>query len=255
MVKLLLLLGENLGRELACEKLGPILQCFFACFSGMHQNEASSGKKTTPPRTKDESDPVKNSSRQADLGMSFPVGSVSHLEGKTVEVHPLTESRNEIVTPTPSSYIQDNEVYCQLCATFSKAVAHFSYINFCKLLGQYYLQDSLRNADMIEQIIYSHDEVANPNSPLVSILTDPVDCNSDTNSDSKSEDDSDDDDVGMARDAALMVGPIAAVTGLNLEEAGFRKSSWFVELEGEESGSTSTNKQVRRTPHLKVGHM
>ena len=131
--------------------------------------------------------------------------------------------------------IPDSEYYRQLCATFSKAMAYSSYITFCRLLGQYYLQDCLCNADLVEQLAYSHDEVAQPASPLASIGLD-VDITSDS-SGSEEDDDYDDEevDVTMARDAALKVGPIVAVTGLNMEESGFRKSSWFVELEEQET--------------------
>lgn len=130
--------------------------------------------------------------------------------------------------------IPDSEYYRQLCATFSKSMAYIAYIMFCKLLGQIYLQDCLCNADLVEQLAYSHDEVAQPFSPLTKIFTDPISLDTDTASDSSdSEDDEDDEEVEvtMARDAALKVGPIVAVTGLNMEESGFRKSSWFVDLE------------------------
>ena len=50
----------------------------------------------------------------------------------------------------------------------------------------------------------------------------------------------------MAMEAVLKVGPIAAVTGLNMEEAGFRKSSWFVDLEEGEKEEGVSSKEVRR---------
>lgn len=224
MVKLLMLLGEGLGRELACDHLRPTLQCFFASFSGVHQDVKSSTSRTsadTEPGTQPEIPSLKKT------------GALSHPEAKTVDFHPLTESLYSQKPSDASSYVPDNEVYRQLCATFSKAMAHSAYVCFCMLLGQYSLHNSLCNAELIEQIAYSHDEVAHPSSPLASILTEPLSCDSDTSSESWSDADSDD-DVGIARDAALKVGPIAAVTGLGMEEAGFRKSSWFVDLEGME---------------------
>lgn len=253
MVKLLLLLGETLGRDMACSKLGPILQCFFSSFSGVHEDE----RKEKPKRTDRHTIAVVDTAGGAggaggDLNPPFllssslkgSVGVVSHPEAKTVEFHPLTGSLEEGGGgDTPSSYVPDSEAYRQLCITFSKAMAHSAYVNFCKLLGQYYLADCLCNAELIEQIAYSHDEVAHPNSPLTSILTESFSCDSDTNSDGGSDEDSDDDDMGVARDAAIKVGPIAAVTGLNMEESGFRKSSWFVDLEeplGEDSTATTT---------------
>ena len=228
MVKLLVLLGEGLGREQACDLLRPTLQCFFASFSSVHQDDGR--EKATPTTTADSdvAEPLSPSPKHA-----------SHPEAKPVEFHPLTESLDDPKSgddpkssDTPS-YMPDSEVYRQLCTTFSKAMAHTAYVNFCMLLGQYYLHDCLCNADLIEQIAYSHDEMEHPQSPLTSILTETLSCDSDTNSESESDEESDD-DMGMARDAALKVGPIAAVTGLGMEEAGFRKSSWFVDLEGVE---------------------
>jgi hypothetical protein len=230
MVKLLVLLGEGLGRECACELLRQTLQCFFASFSGVHQDDVkqratlASGSGPIPPSLKH---------------------NPSHPESKVVEFHPLTESLDD---PKPSNaasnHVPDSEAYRQLCTTFSKAMAHSAYVTFCMLLGQYYLHDCLCNAELIEQIAYSHDEMERPHSPLTSILTEALSCDSDTNSESGSSDDSDDEDVGMARDAALKVGPIAAVTGLGMEEAGFRKSSWFVDLDGVEV-EAAAGKEVR----------
>ena len=98
------------------------------------------------------------------------------------------------------------------------------------------MHNSLTNAELIEAIAYSHDnEAQSHSSPLASILTEHLSGDSDTNSESGSDVDSDS-DLGVVRDAALKVGPIVAVTGLNMEEAGFRKSSWFVDLEEEEEG-------------------
>ena len=110
----------------------------------------------------------------------------------------------------------------------------------------------LLNADLIEQLAYSHDEEARPDSPPATIFTDPgavdLDATSDS-SDSESEEEDDDEDeeeeTAVARDAALKVGPVVALTQLNMEEAGFRKSSWFVDLEDNVSEETAGNKDVR----------
>lgn len=241
MVKLLVMLGETLGRDSACELLGPTLQCFFASFSGVHQDvktASQNGSRGEGEVDTEKADEGQSSPRTSSLKQS---GSASRPEAKTVEFHPLTESKDD---DDGGSSVLESEAYKQLCTTFSKAMAHLAYIDFCKLLGQYYVHDWLCNAELIEQIAYSHDEMAQPNSPLSSILTEPLSCDSDTSSDYSSGDESDD-EVGIVRDAALKVGPIAAVTGLSMEESGFRKSSWFVDLDVQED--TSTTREVRRT--------
>ena len=138
-----------------------------------------------------------------------------------------------------SDGVPNSEYYRQLCTTFSKAMAHYSYVAICRLLGQYYLKDCLCNADLVEQLAYSHDEMTQPYSPLTTIFTDAISLDADTTSDSsdeeeEEEEEEEEDEVTVARDAALKVGPIVAVTGLNMEVAGFRKSSWFVTLEEHE---------------------
>lgn len=252
MVKLLVLLGDTLGRDSACDLLGPTIQCFFASFSGVHQdlvkdkesdghsannhcsNEGDEEEASTggAHASKEHSSPLTSSMKQP--------GSSSRPEAKTVEFHPLTESLKEPQASEGAGSVLDSEAYKQLCTTFSKAMAHLAYVDFCKLLGQHYVQKWLCNADLIEQIAYSHDEMSKPSSPLSSILTEPLHADSDTNSDASSDEESDD-EVGVVRDAALKVGPIAAVTGLNMEESGFRKSSWFVDLDEKED---TANKEV-----------
>ena len=112
-------------------------------------------------------------------------------------------------------------------------MGHSSYVQFCRLLGQYNLGDKLYNRELIEQIAYAHDETTQPKNPLPNILTEPA-----TESDlsSESEDESDGELSFEKRDAAIKVGPIIAVTGLGKEASGFGRSSWFVDLhEKEES--------------------
>lgn len=154
-----------------------------------------------------------------------------------------------------SDTLQDSEYYKQLSTTFSKSLVHSSYITFCKLLGQYYLQDVLLNADLIEELAYSHDEEVRPYTPPSSIFSDPIINDTDITSDSSDESDNEEGEVegeeeevetAAARDAALKVGPVVALTQLNMEEAGFRKSSWFVDLDDNVTEETSpTNKEVR----------
>jgi len=232
MVGLLELLGNSLGRENACTIMGTTLQLFFSTFSGVHATALSNG--TSPAFL----------SRQTDKphtltsSMKNPSSTSGRSGHKSVEFKSQTEEEGS-ATGTGKiqpDNLQESEYYKQLSATFSRALVHSSYITFCKLLGQYSLQNILINAELIEQLAYSHDEEARPNSPPVSIFTDPVALDSGTTSDSSDESDDEDEmeeegeESAVARDAVLKVGPVVALTQLNMEEAGFRKSSWFVDL-------------------------
>lgn len=269
MVTLLELLGESLGREEACQILGPTLQCFFASFSSVHQTvsrtstttgttsasaaEAGGKEETASPMRTSHAQPLTSSLKhttsplRARKSVEFQ-SLAAELDKKREEEEEEERSSTGTGPPVNTDSIPDSEYYRQLSTTFSKAMVHSSYITFCKLLGQYYLQDCLCNVDLIEQLAYSHDEEAQPYT-LTSIFTDPVSLDPDTTSDSSgSENDDDYDDeeieVTVARDAALKVGPVVAVTGLNMEEAGFRKSSWFVDLEDHENEEATPNKDV-----------
>ncbi len=247
MVNLLELIGNSLGREEACRILGSTLQLFFSTFSGVHAATVTSSKHSPPASTNTQS-----------LTSSMKNPNSTRVSNKTVEFKTSEVEEEGSATGTGSIHadnIQDSEYYKQLSTTFSKSLVHSSYITFCKLLGQYYLQDMLLNADLIEQLAYSHDEEVRPYTPPTSIFSDPIINDTDTTSDSSDESDSEEDGVEgeeeeaetvAARDAALKVGPVVALTQLNMEEAGFRKSSWFVDLDDNVTEETSpTNKEVR----------
>ena len=121
-------------------------------------------------------------------------------------------------------------------------MAHNSYIQFCRLLGQYNLGDKLYNRELIEQIAYGHDEAAQPKSPLPNVL---AELEPESDPSSESEDDSDGGETSIEkRDAAIKVGPIIAVTGLGKDASGFGRSSWFVSLdEREESAKETVTKE------------
>jgi hypothetical protein len=164
-----------------------------------------------------------------------------------VEQHPLTPQKEDLdVTPKLARHSHElkeevlfgeSETYRQVCATFSRPMAHSSYIQFCRLLGQYNLGDKLYNRELIEQIAYGHDEAAQPKSPLPNVLAELA---PESDLSSESEDDSDGDTPTEKRDAAIKVGPIIAVTGLGKDASGFGRSSWFVDLDEREESARET---------------
>lgn len=258
MVSLLVQLGEKLEtRELASEVLMPTLKGFFACFSVVHETGSkmhtptgqSPAKKSGELRqngldrdvnvsitlTVDDPLGTRNSTRQSLKELDLTSRGVPTAE--MVEQHPLTPQKEDLdVTPKLARHsrelkeevlLGESETYRQVCATFSRPMAHSSYIQFCRLLGQYNLGDKLYNRELIEQIAYGHDEAAQPKSPLPNVLAE-VEPESDLSS--ESEDDSDGEMSIEKRDAAIKVGPIIAVTGLGKDASGFGRSSWFVDL-------------------------
>ena len=275
MVHLLVHIGERLGREKASQLMAT-LQCFFACFSGVHGNgnrSRVSDVEPEQPRVRPKWDqpngqeeekledgdldelktPTDSSVLEHQLAGSGKAVPVS----KEVNLHPLSPSpdsqdaevggergegekgRDTATTPPKedtTTLFENSEAFRQVCTTFSPAMAHAAYVPFCRLLGQYTLNNQLYNTDLIEGITYSHDQKAQP-SPLPSIF-DASEDNSPSSSDSESEENTDDD---IDDSFALKLGPIAAISakrGLGDDSASFGQSSWFVDLteEGDREG-------------------
>ena len=119
-------------------------------------------------------------------------------------------------------------------------MAHAAYVPFCRLLGQFTLNDKLYNTELIESIAYGHDQKAQP-SPLQTIF-DVLEEESEASSDSKTDEDSEEDLDGHL---ALKLGPVAAISGksgLGGDSASFGKSLWFVKLNDE--GDDMKNEEV-----------
>ena len=273
MVSLLVQLGEKLEtRELASEVLMPTVKGFFACFSVVHETGSKMHAPTGQSPIKSAGDGLKqNGGVDRDEIVSVtptiddPLGTRNgpHRDrspkelnlmnrgvppAEMVEQHPLTPQKEDLdVTPKLARHSRElkeevlfgeSETYRQVCATFSRPMAHNSYIQFCRLLGQYNLGDKLYNRELIEQIAYGHDEAAQPKSPLPNVL---AELEPESDPSSESEDDSDGGESSIEkRDAAIKVGPIIAVTGLGKDASGFGRSSWFVALDEREESAKET---------------
>ena len=272
MVHLLVHIGERLGREKASQLMAT-LQCFFACFSGVHgtgNGSKISDVETEQPRVQPKWDqpngreekpedealtelqtPTNESMLEHQLAGSGKAVPLS----KEVSLHPLSpssesrdseegeegkERRGTVIATSPkedtTTLFENSEAFRQVCTTFSPAMAHAAYVPFCRLLGQYTLNNQLFNTDLIESIAYSHDQKAQP-SPLPSIF-DALEDDALSSSDSESEENSDED---IDESFVLKLGPIAAISaksGLGDDSASFGQSSWFVDLteEGDREG-------------------
>lgn len=281
MVSLLIQLGEKLEtRELASEVLMPTVKGFFACFSVVHEtgSKMHTPAGQSPARSNDE---LRQNGLDRDENVSItptvddPLGtrngpqwSLKELDlmsrgvptAETVEQHPLTPQKEDLdVTPKLARHsrelkeevlLGESETYRQVCATFSRPMAHSSYIQFCRLLGQYNLGDKLYNRELIEQIAYGHDEAVQPKSPLPNVLTEPA---PESDLSSESEDDSDGETLIEKRDAAIKVGPIIAVTGLGKDASGFGRSSWFVDLDEKEESARESIAKEEEVKEITIG--
>ena len=257
----------RLGREKSSVLLIGTLQCFFTCFSGVHGPafERASGEQRNAEKAggkEKEEDESDRATLMADLDESLTQSMGKVVPTATeVESHPLCAGTNgeadAEATPLPRSdtLIEENETYRQVCATFSPAMAHAAYVPFCLLLGQINLNKNLYNTDLIEHIAYSHDKVAQPNSPLPSVWDMP-DMKSESSSGSESETSSGDDFDDSWRDVAMKLGPVAAIhgkSGLGSDAAGFGRSSWFVDLEEGGDGGDVKGEGGAKTDDLKGG--
>ena len=171
--------------------------------------------------------------------------SLSEEEG---DEHKDSSGRRDTVTATSfttdtTTLIENSEAFRQVCATFSPAMAHAAYVPFCRLLGQFTLNNKLYNTDLIERIAYGHDQKAQP-SPLQTIF-DVIDEESEASSDSKTDEDTEED---FDDNLALKLGPVAAISGksgLGGDSVSFGKSLWFVKLNDE--GDSLKSEEVSKS--------
>ena len=163
----------------------------------------------------------------------------------SVTSHPLSSNSNK---PFPAVSAPDVALE-QLHATFSPAMAHATYIPFCKLLGQIKLNTELRNTELIEQIAYSYDnENVRKENSLPSVFTTGSEKEQSSSSNSENEDSTGEErtEDDIARDVTIKVGPIVALQrrwGLDEDAVTFGRSSWFVDLyqeSGDQISSTSS---------------
>ena len=161
------------------------------------------------------------------------------LEGKVPTGGPrVTGKGQKPFTSFPST--QDMALE-QLQETFTPAMAHATYIPFCKLLGQISVNMELQNTELIEHMAYSYDDRAREeNRSLPSVFLPSDDDHS--SSDSESEDSPPTEDTtrtfeeDLVRDVTIKLGPVMAMQqkrGLTGDSVSFGRPSWFIDLQQE----------------------
>ena len=161
-------------------------------------------------------------------------------------------STRRAVRPLVSSLSTQGLALQQLQETFTPAMAHATYIPFCKLLGQISVNMELRNTELIEHMAYSYDNRAREeNRQLPSVFLpsgDDLSSSSDSESgDWAAEDPTQPAEEDLARDVTIKLGPVVAMQqkrGLAGDAVSFGRPSWFVDLQqdvvgGELGGASS----------------
>ena len=156
-----------------------------------------------------------------------------------------TRATKDFVRPKPlktSPSTQDMALE-QLQETFTPAMAHATYIPFCKLLGQIKVNMELRNTELIEHMAYSYDDRTREETrslPSVFLPSEDDLSSSDSGSeDSEIEDTARTMDEDLVRDVTIRLGPVAAMQqkrGLAGDAVSFGRPSWFVDLQQEVVG-------------------
>lgn len=159
--------------------------------------------------------------------------------GPSIATYPLFSSKPLGLVSTPNIALE------QLHATFSPAMAHATYIPFCKLLGQIKLNMELRNTELIEQMAYNYDEEVKQESSLPSIFpsseNEAVSSSSNSEAEDSTGEERTEDDI--ARDVTIKVGPIVAFQkrwGLDNDAVNFGRTNWFVDLHQDSGDQINT---------------
>ena len=204
-VKLMRTACDKLGSSRSSEVLMEALKCFFNCYSTVH----GSSNALVPV--------------EGHFGQDGSESPHDRVEGP------------ETLNPTAVE---------QVLETFSASLVHETYVHFCKLIGQIQLRKHLQdNIDMIEDLhaSYSQKKIAQGSTDclpsLVGLMEEKL---TDSTSSLSSSGSSDGSQSNL--DLTYQLGPFQAFrgkNGLGRDSCGFGDPSWFVEVERNETDSSS----------------
>ena len=222
-VELLKKIAEKLGRSRSQEVIMDTLQCFFECFSTAH------GKQSVTALPFPSEEHFGQSEERATTGG----GSLA--AGRESEV--AAEDRLPPLQPV------DSDARRQVMATFSKAIVHEAYVDFCKLVGQIKLSEHLHNLDVIEELHASFSQKKEAHSTgFCSLLTltqaEKGSCASDSDSSTTTSSAESDSDMITNLDHAYMMRPPIGLGGKDISVYG--RSSFFVNLHADDATTGAT---------------
>lgn len=279
LVLILLKIGEKLGREKSSNLLLETLRLFFTCFDGVHtrcgphdalesvatvsgnrnraetssvlQHSALVSQKFAPGKLQaggrersNTASPSMMASRQGKWSHSKNTVSLDR-EGQvtsSLTTHVTSHSLDDGVTPIINKPKWPEALEQQLQATFTPAMAHATYIPFCKLIGQIRITNGLQNSDLIEQIAYNYDNDEKGKVCLPSVF--PTSEDELSSLSSGQSDDSTAEEYDTTHDVTIKLGPVVALQrrrGLSEDAVDFGRPSWFVNLQHESSVDSTGN--------------
>lgn len=275
LVLILLKIGEKLGRERSSVLL-ETLRLFFTCFDGVYTQCGShdtleSVATVVGERSRAESSSVlqhstlvsqkfapgklqaggrERSNTASPSMMSSRRGKWNHSKN-TVSLERESQATSSLatqvtsdngVTPIINKPKWPEALEKQLQATFTPAMAHATYIPFCKLIGQIKITNELQNSDLIEQIAYKYDNDVKEKICLPSVF--PTSEDEPSSLSSAESDDSTAEEYDTAHDVTIKLGPVVALQrkrGLSEDAVDFGRSNWFVNLQHESSVDSTGN--------------
>ena len=91
---------------------------------------------------------------QRDSRVSSPVGKVLDVEEHASSLISETEDTTQMDEKT----LKDLSQYKDLCDSFTTHLAHYSYVLFCRVLGDHFVSGNLYNEELIWQLCSNFDE-------------------------------------------------------------------------------------------------
>ena len=275
LVLILLKVGEKLGRDKSSALL-ETLRLFFTCFDGVYtqcgphdtlesvatvsgnrnraesssvlQHSALVSQKSAPGKLQAEgrersntASPSMMASRRGKWKNTVSLDREGQV-ASSLTTHVTSHSLDDGVTPIINKPKWPEALEQQLQATFTPAMAHATYIPFCKLIGQIRITNELQNSDLIEQIAYNYDNDEKEKVCLPSVF--PTSEDELSSLSSAESDDSTAEEYDTAHDVTIKLGPVVALQrkrGLSEDAVDFGRPSWFVNLQHESSVDSTGN--------------
>ncbi|EDV24057.1 uncharacterized protein TRIADDRAFT_57150 [Trichoplax adhaerens] len=149
MINVLRYIGERIGRDNARDLLADTIQLYFSCFDRVHSNEQKGLENG------ESVDYIPNK-----LEISEHKG-IDYIADEDSKNYGFSDSSDHNCPSLP-----------QLQVVFNASMAYYSYVGFCKLIGDIFIGENLCNHDLIWQLALSYDErLANKNDPNPDLST------------------------------------------------------------------------------------
>jgi len=146
-VVLLLAVAKALGRDMAQQRMVPLLRQFFAFFDVAHPRDKAGN-------SRDGSDSPLFTTAASSQGAAAETAARAATGGGVDTAAELVDA--EMIASSQAATGPDVDVE-KLGQVFNAGMASFAYTGFCQLLGQITMQRTLTNSSLIERLSYGYD--------------------------------------------------------------------------------------------------